>query len=75
VLEPLGLAPSAEIADRLYPALEREWKRRSAQAHEQLQGCIRDYHSALNHSFFTEDDVRVWLEAHISQLNSTEERV
>lgn len=75
VLQPLGLAPSTEIADRLYPALEQEWKRRSAQAHERLQGCIRDYQRALRHSFFTEHDVRVWLEANISKLNSTEERV
>lgn len=75
VLEPLGLAPNVEIADRLYPELELEWKRRSAVAHEQLQDCIRAYHRALNHSFFTERDVRVWLEANISKLNSTEERV
>jgi isopropylmalate/homocitrate/citramalate synthase len=75
VLEPLGLEPGAEIADRLYPEIEQEWKRRSSGAHEQLQACIRSYHSALNHSFFTEHDVRAWLEANISKLNLTEERV
>ncbi|AOK32051.1 MULTISPECIES: homocitrate synthase [Burkholderia] len=69
LLEPHGLEPTAELADRLYPLLEAEWKRRSASAHDDLRRCIADYHRALNQSLFTEDEVAEWLNTQLLQHN------
>jgi homocitrate synthase NifV len=65
-----GLAPTAELADRLYPALEVEWKRRSVAAQQQIQTAIQSYQAALKSSFFTEEEVRAWLASNLSALQT-----
>jgi len=70
ILESAGLQPSAEIADRLYPALEAEWKRRSVGSRQHMRAAIESYHAALKQSFFTEDDVSAWLESNLQNLNN-----
>lgn len=67
LLDAHGLEPSEALADRLYPLLETEWRRRSAGAHDELRRCIGDYHRALNQSLFTEDEVATWLHTQLTQ--------
>jgi isopropylmalate/homocitrate/citramalate synthase len=70
-----GQEPTIELADRLYPLIEAEWKRRSAMVHEQLRHCVQSYQDVLNQSFFTEDDVSAWLKAHFDSLAPHKETV
>ncbi len=68
LLEVAGLQPSMEIVDRLYPELEKEWKRRSLSSQERMLSAMENYHAALKQSFFTEDDVSDWLLSNIGIL-------
>jgi homocitrate synthase NifV len=69
MLAPLGIEPTVEIADRLYPALESEWTRRSIASQECMRSAIQSYHAALKQSFFTEEDVATWLKSNLHTLH------
>lgn len=67
-LKAWGIEPTAEIADRLYPALEAEWCRRSEEARDGLRTCIATYQRLLQSAFFTEEEVATWLRANADML-------
>lgn len=62
------LEPTPELADRLYPLIEAEWGRRSSTAQVQLKSCIERYQSLLQQSFFTEQDLALWLQENLSPI-------
>lgn len=67
------LDATPELADRLYPLIEAEWRRRSATAHTQLRGCIEKYQNVLQQSFFTEQDLAVWLQENLAPITKESE--
>jgi homocitrate synthase NifV len=67
-----GVEASADVADRIYPALHAEWQRRSARTHDDLRSAITAYQRLLNDSFFTEEDVRSWLQANPQLIQTSQ---